>query len=167
MPRAPDKMDLMEAEIERRGGEGWVFDQIAEGKKLGAIAHKLGVSRPYLYVWRDARADRQARWEAAMKASAEVLVESGGAILDRMAKKDVITSPEVQLASKRADYRKFMAAIRNPMYSENKGAQLNVNLSFSDLHIDALRMKSVGSVVEAEVLEGGGVDVPLLESGEE
>ena len=133
-------------QIETLGGEDWVFDQISDGLSIQAIVDQIQMgkgktpSRPQLYRWRDLpqhRAQRRERWSAARVMSADALLEDGGAILDDLATSDYLTSPEVSLASSRANYRKEMAKLANPAYGDKQvdGGVINIG----ELHISALR----------------------------
>lgn len=169
------KLQELSARIERLGGDDYVFDRIAGGDPIGTIAKDLGVSRPYMYTWRDQKpeelaAERKARWEKAIELSADAKEEEGAEILDDLARKDLVTSPEVQLATSRAKYRQWQAETRNrTKFGGEQGVTVNVNLG--QLHLDALRARGSAAalerarpkqledsdpVLEAEVIEDDG-----------
>lgn len=172
---ARPKLRKLAADIEAAGGDDYIFDLIADGVPMKRIAEPFGVSRPMLYQWRDLqphREERRARWEAAMKASAEAKLEEGEEILDECSGS---TSPEVQLANSRANYKMKIAEMRDPDRFGKKAGEVNVNLNIGQLHLDALRQLGhmdkrpqleAGPVVEA-VLEGDDVVDAFNQEGEE
>lgn len=151
--------------IEQLGGDDWVFDQIADGVPMRRIAEQLGCSRPLLYQWRDLephREGRQRRWKEARALSAIGTLEDGAEILDDLAEEGVVTPAQVTLANSRANYRMAMAKIADPSLDPKK-ADVEVNLSVGELHLDALRKHGGGrrgpeQVEDAEVLAIEGED---------
>ena len=148
--------------IAEKGGDDWVFDQIADGKPIQSIADQLGCSRPFLYVWRKAGGpERIQGWKDAKVKSAQAHVENGMKILDELAEGDrVLTAPEVSLAAHRAKYREGMAKMADPSLDprlQNTGTVINVGT----LHLEALQKhggslalpENVPEVLEAEVVE--------------
>ena len=118
--------------IRNAGGEKYVFDQVASGRSLKALAIELGVSRPILSTWSNAPARRDS-YRQARQAAADALVEEGLAIAD-----SARDASEVPAAKLRSDFRKWMAARMNAeSWGEQRGALVNIDIG--QLHLDALR----------------------------
>lgn len=151
-------MDL-NRRVEALGGDDYIFDRLAGGDPVGAIARDLGVSRPYLYTWRNQRpealaAERRRRWEESIELSADAKEEEGAEILDDLAARDIVTSAEVQLATSRARYRQWQAETRNrTRYGNETGTVINVNLG--SLHLDALRARGSTRALEGRPVVAG------------
>jgi hypothetical protein len=152
------------------GGEEWVMDQLADGRTVRSIAEELGVSRRYLYMWRDRQGHRERlkpMWEAAVRLSAEADLEASIADFDRLDRviytgedgqeeRRVPQASEVQLATGRAKFRQWLAGRKDPeKYGEEKGG-VNVNLNIGDLHVQA-----VESVKQAHRLEARTEAMPV------
>jgi hypothetical protein len=159
MPGRP-KLQILEQKIRELGGDEWVFEQIADGVRPRVVAEKLGISRSFLYYWKDLRAhpQRQEKWAFAMRVSAAAKAEEGEEILDELARRPIITAADVGLATSRAKYRQWLASsLDKETYGTQAGVQVQVNVG--SLHLDALRVagrvkpsEPVGQIVEAEVL---------------
>lgn len=113
--------------IEDRGGDSWVFDQIADGTTPGKVAAQVSlpghgsISRPLLYQWRDAGGtERREAWTHAMKSRGEALVDEAGDILDDLAD-GMPTSAEVSLAKERANHRRWLGGKLNDKFSDKPG----------------------------------------------
>lgn len=132
----------LERWIEERGGMTWVFNQIADGVSVGAIAEQIvldghgPISRPYLYVWRDADEERKAGWAAAMKDAAHAHAEKAGEVWDDLPHDP--TTGQVQRARGLSEYRRWLAGHRSEEYRKDTGGG-NVILNVGELHLDALR----------------------------
>lgn len=148
-------LQALELKIEGLGGEdAAVFEPLADGASLGTIAAELGVSRPYMYVWRDHKEHRERRrekWELAMKLSASTHAELAGEVLEKLAAKGVITNADVNLAKARSEYRRWLAGKRDPEAFGDKQEQVQVNVSIGQLHLDALRARGSMHKVAAEL----------------
>lgn len=168
------RMRQLVADIEaKEGGEEWVFDQLADGRPVRAVAGDLGISRRYLYMWRDRPGHKERlkpMWEAAVRMSAEAMLENTTADfdrLDRVIETDAVTgeqihripaASEVQLVTGRAKFRQWLAARRDPdQFGEQAaGGGVNVNLNFGDLHLEALanvKAREALPPIPAEILE--------------
>jgi hypothetical protein len=143
--------------VEKYGGEDYVFDQLASGRSVGDVAGDLGISRRYLYYWRDRLGHKERRkplWEEAIRFAGEAHAERGMAELDGLGVD--VNSPQVQLATSKSNFRKWLAAKSDPERYGDKAAGITFNLG--DLHIQALQQPRDVPVIEAEVvevLEGG------------
>lgn len=153
------KLQALKKQIESLGGDGWIVDRIADGDKISDIAKDLGVSRQLIYRWADASPERKELVHAALRASSHSLAEDAGSVLDDMAKKTDLSSAEVALASHRAQYRKWLAGVRNKEDYGDKAAP-TVQISVGSLHLDALRVAGADpKIKEAEdamLLAAGG-----------
>jgi hypothetical protein len=159
-------MRQLVADIEAKdGGEEWVMDQLADGCTVRSIAEGLGVSRRYLYMWRDRPGHKERlkpMWEAAVRLSAEADLENSIADFDRLDRviqvdedtgEDVHRVPatsEVQLVTGRAKFRQWLAGRKDPeRFGEDKG--VNVNLNIGDLHVEAVEAVKQRHRLEAQV----------------
>lgn len=136
-------------------GEDVVFARIADGEPVGAVAKSFGVSRQYMYVWRDVaghKERRRALWEAALKASADAKAEEGESILDTLAERVLLVTPaDVALARARADYKLRLASVRDRERYGEKAQAVSVNVTVQSLHLDALRLAGTPRRFEPEV----------------
>jgi hypothetical protein len=106
------------------------------------------VSRPFLYVWKLARAhpERVELWEAALRASGEVHVERAQRELYR---KGLATPSDVALAKARSEYHRWVAGKRDDRFSEK--TRLEVSGTVGMLHLQALQQR--GSMSLAPTLQ--------------
>lgn len=148
MPGRPILKKLLR-DIDKAGGDEHIFDQIIAGKTIGAIMAEFEVSRQMFYDWLRAGGDgRKKAYNDAKILSSHALAEEGMEILDRLADPDgdgtgrvtPLETSEVTLARARADYRRYLAAVRNRgEYGKDQEAAVQVNVNVGDLHLDALR----------------------------
>lgn len=132
--------------IENLGGMEWLFDKVASGETVSSIARELGVNRAMLSFWMN-NSVRQKQYQEAKRLSASALVEQGLEILDNA------SFQEASLAKNRADYRKWLASMRDDQYADVTGG--SVTLSIEALHIGALQHantkqqeKQVNNIIE-------------------
>jgi len=168
------RMRQLIADIEAKPeGTEWVFDQLADGRTVRSIAEELGISRRYLYMWRDrpeAKHELKPMWEAAVRMSAEADLEASThdfERLDRVISPDPETgeerrrvpqSAEVQLATGRAKFRQWNAARKDPdKYGDKSGVEINLNIG--DLHLEAMaNAKARHALQPPMVLEAQVID---------
>jgi hypothetical protein len=136
----------LERYIAERGGDQWLFDRLAAGESVGAVAASIileghgQISRPFLYTWRNAGGeDRRTGWRLALEESADAHAEIAGEVLEGLPEDP--TSAQVSLAGRRSAYRQWLAAKRNrEVYGDGPQQQVNVNLlSLDDLYRQALQ----------------------------
>lgn len=72
---------LVAAAVRARGGIDWLFEQIAEGHTVTALAKQLGVGRSALSMWLN-RAERKARLLEAQQEAAFALTDESQEIAD-------------------------------------------------------------------------------------
>jgi hypothetical protein len=138
MPGRP-KLSDVSRKIEAHGGEDVVFARIANGEKIGRIAASYGASRYLMYDWRNQGGElRRQKWDQAIAASAEALVEEAGEILDA-AQPD--SNAHVNLAKHKADWHMKLAGFRNEAYSDRQQAA-NVTLNIGEGLVQALRLRA-------------------------
>lgn len=152
--------------IQAAGGDHVVMEMIADGRTMNEIAAEFDSNRRMIYRWLHADEEREKAWNLARRAAAHALVEDGMDILDALARRQLANgmpvapeSAEVQLAKARAQYRKWLASVRDrDSYGSDQGPAVNVNISAGELHLDALRRKgSAGAQIqeaEYEMIEG-------------
>jgi hypothetical protein len=137
-------MRKLEKEIEKRGGDQYVFDLLADGVSVGAVAKGIEleghgpISRPFLYTWRnrDKTGQRREGWRLALEAAGEAHAERAGEVLDAVGADP--SSAEVTLASKRANYLQWLAGKRDERFSD-KGPDLNVQVQTVNVGLDHLQ----------------------------
>lgn len=129
----------LSAAIEKLGGDEYIFDRVADGEPMRAIAETFGYSRGMIYTWIKAGGpEREAGFRAAREAAAHTLVEDSGEILDAAAKQ-VATPADVQLAKARSEHKKWLASMFNRKDYGDETGKIDVNLNIGQLHLDALR----------------------------
>lgn len=72
---------IVASAIRSRGGIDWLFEQIAEGQTITALARKLGVGRSALSMWLN-RPERKKRLVAAQEDAAYALTDESQDIAD-------------------------------------------------------------------------------------
>lgn len=134
------KMRRLEKRItELPSGEDSVFERVADGEPMRAIAESLGISRPMLYLWiKRGGEEREEKYDMAREISADALVEDGLEILDAPLDFDD-HSGEPTLRKSRAAYRQWLAAKRNRKRFGDEQAGVQINVGIAELHLDALR----------------------------
>lgn len=150
------RIQKLNATIRDKGGDTWLFSQIADGIPIGKIAEAVGCSRPYLYMWRDQKRrkeERRAAWAEARRRAAGAMIEDGDALLERLSTSHPIPA-EVTLGLGRARYKLEMAKIADPSLAAAPGPQ--VSISIGSLHLDTLRAKGSPASLPAVVVE----DIP-------
>lgn len=156
------KFQLLCKAIEECGGEEYIWERVADGDSMKTIAQSLGFSRGLLYKWinRD-KERRRAKLKEARELSADAHAEDAGEVLDDLSEQPGVTSAEVQLANARANYRKWLAGVRNrEEYGERQQAGITVNVG--SLHLDALR--AAGSMELSPPSADGDGEPELLEA---
>jgi len=116
--------------IDNLGGVEWICDRIAGGETVTKIAKELNVSRPMLSIWLN-HPTRNKYYNEAKRLSASALVDQGMEILDNA------SFQEATIAKHRAEYRRWLASMRDEQYADNTGG--SVTLSIDTLHIGALQ----------------------------
>lgn len=160
---------------EDKGGEEWVYDQLANGRTVGDVAEELGISRRYMYRWRDRKGCKERRkplWEEAIRMSGAAQAERGLRELEGLDKDEdggrrIPMSAEVQLAGSRAKYRQWLAGKYDPEGFGDRGIELSFSLG--ELHLQALQRPRELPVVEAELIEDDEVEVdgdPVEDTGD-
>jgi hypothetical protein len=149
---------------EEFGGEDWVYDQLASGVVVGKVAEQLGISRRYLYFWRDQRGHKERRkplWEEAIRMAGEAHAEGVFDDLDNVP--DHASSAQVSLASAKAKHRTWLAGKLDRERFGERGMELS--FSIGELHLRALQSSKVEHIEEAdvEILDDGDTDVEALE----
>lgn len=155
-------LNALEERIEELGGEDVaVFQRLANGEKIEAIANDLGCSRPFLYVWRKRKGHRDRRiekWQDAMRVRALSKAEEGENILDAMAEDGTeLTSAKVGLARERANYKKWLAGKLDPEQFGDQHSGVQVALNVGSLHLNALKAVNIAHSLPDH-------DTPLLEA---
>jgi hypothetical protein len=148
------KMRALETTIsEKPGGEDWLYEQLADGVTVGELAAQLGISRRYLYMWRDQpnhRDRRREMWSEAIRISAEVDADLIGVEFDRLDRviatdeegnpvRRIPHSAEVALATGRAKFRQWRAACKDPERFGRKDRNVNVTVSVQQDHLAAIK----------------------------
>src|SRR5688500_10613249 len=117
--------------------EADVFEMIAEGKTMQAIADRFGVSRRSVYNWLKAGDEsHQALWKDARILSSHAYADQGLEILDGAQHAE--SAHEVNAARYRAEYRLKLAALRNREEYGERGPFVQVNVNNGELHLAAL-----------------------------
>lgn len=160
MPSRP-KLRLFEKHIKDLGGDEVVFDLIADGRKMEAVASTFRgflpsdpefPSRSWMYTWIHAGGEERERvWARAKEIAAHNILDD---LDEEIEGADPVVPAEVshmKLKAHRAEKR--AAAFFPEMYGEKKEG-INVNVDIGQLHLDALR-------------KAGGRDRPEIEGREE
>ena len=120
--------------------EDEIFEAVAEGMSIGNLCEKFDItSRKMFYDWKRKEGPTHDKYLAARLIAAEAHAEKAGEILDELKNQTLLTGPDVQAATSRSKYQQWLASVkdRDSFGTQDKGPTLN--LSFGDLHLDALR----------------------------
>jgi hypothetical protein len=141
-------------------GEDKLFLMIADGKPMQEVADVVGCSRSMIYLWIRRSPDRQEKFRMARELSSHVLAEDAGNVLDTAT---ATSSAAVSLAVAKANYKKWLAGVRNHKEYGEQARTPPVQINIQSLHLDALR--EYGRVV-TPALEGDEVtDADFLLGG--
>ncbi len=126
------------------GAEIAVWDAIAAGATLGAVAEQLGVSYRALTRWIATGDERPALYKEVRKIAAGRLAD------DTLGISDAATQQNAQVARLRVDTRRWLAARYDPeTFGERQSPIVAINLQ--QLRVDALRhAEAVDSLVAAK-----------------
>jgi len=139
-------------------GEIWFFEQLADGRSMLDIAKQFGISRSLLYKWlkrtvRD-EDERAEKLKAARLMAAHAHVEDALDIIDSA---DTDSQAGVMKAKEQANYRKWLASVRNrEAYGERSKGPI-IALNINSLHLDALK---AAGVTAAAIGPGAGKALP-------
>lgn len=136
--RAPFRSKL-EARVSGLGGDDVVFSWVRDGKTIRWIGQQMGCSRDYVYTWLDWKEGRRAAFAKARKDSAPSLLEDGYELLEDAAGDALLTPSQASLIKEQAGFKKFMAGAFERGSISEKANEVNVNLSFGSLHLEALK----------------------------
>lgn len=139
MPGRP-QLQAFNAEIARRGGDGYLFDQIRDGKTVAEIMEEFDLSRAMFYTWVHAGGDeREAEFDRAREDKAHTLAEQVLEIVDDEELNTAPTSAEINRASLRAKTRQWLAAkLNRKAYGDDALVNVHNQLTVGDQHLDAL-----------------------------
>ena len=137
MAGTPFKRALFK-KIKEQGGWTWVFERIASGDTVLAIATDLGCSRSFLNGLLRTDPKRREIYEAARKESAEALIEKSALEADNVgADRD-----EIQRARLRIEERRYRAGVYDrEQFGEQTKSVGGVVVNIGQLHLDALRQR--------------------------
>src|SRR5690606_22543858 len=128
------------AAVERLGGDSVIFDRVANGEPMRAIAETFGYSRGMIYTWIKAGGpEREAAFRAAREAASHIYVEDAGEILDNA---KPITSAAATMANARSEHKKWLASGHHRKDSGHEPGTRDGNLKIGALHLEALRSAS-------------------------
>ena len=136
------------ADIEKRGGAEFLYEEIASGKTITQLAAGYGCSRQYLSTSINTVPEYVAILGRARSDAADALVDQGLDMVDSL--DGLSTSAEIASTREKVQWRKFMAGSYNQDRYGNR-PQTNVTVSISDMHLDALRkVNSDIAAIDAE-----------------
>ncbi len=140
-------------------GEDSLLERVAAGATIKTVAADLGVSRGQIYNWVKAGGEaREEKFRAARTLSADAMADDALEILDALPGQPLLTNAQVQAGTARANYRRWLASVRNrEEYGEKAGVNVSVNIG--QLHLDALKaaghMPVPEGIPEAEIVDEG------------
>lgn len=123
-------------DVADNGGVDWLYDQIASGVTVAALARQYECSRSYISRALNENPEYKVALQSAREEAADALVEQGLEMVDQLGGDS--TTNEIAATREKVNWRKFMAGSLNQgKYGARQ--QTNVTLSIGDLHLDALR----------------------------
>lgn len=162
----------MIAELTRLAGEAdegttpedIVLGQVAAGLTLRAIAKDISaaaglyISPETLTLWINRTPELKTKLAAARKAGAPSMVEHAAELLEEVdTDRDAIAK-----AKAIAEQRNWMASKYDRQTFGNDAAQVNVQLSLGDMHLDALRQRVVPIVRAPAAVTDGTPDFEVV-----
>jgi predicted DNA-binding protein YlxM (UPF0122 family) len=143
MAGRPIRKDTNKRVEELFGSWDNLIEHIADGASLQELADQLDISRSRLSNQiRHQVPDHRLRLEEARRQRADAYADEAREIADgdMLDQDGNISGAAVSRARLRVDTRKWLAAVDNPeKYGKQDAAQVNVNLTVNQLHLDALR----------------------------
>src|SRR5437879_6539249 len=144
MAANPIKQKLL-GDIEQAGGWERVFEQVASGESQTAIAASLGVSQGFLSRVIHLDAERVRAFREAKRLWAITLVEHTGELVKNVKEnRDAIAKVREQASHARWEASKW----DRELFGEDTG-DVNVTMSFAQLHADALQALLRHRMIEA------------------
>jgi hypothetical protein len=120
--------------------EELLFARMLSGESPRKLMARYGVSRDMFYLWlgRDTSGERRRLYDEAKVLSADGHADLAGDVLEALADKGIPLSSEVQLASARSNYHRWLAECRDRVqFGKAQTATMQINIG--SLHLDALR----------------------------
>lgn len=112
----------------------YALHEIRDGKSVKSLGEQVGVSRPLVRDWLMSTDERKRMVVLARESSGESHAEDGLAILDEC------DDPRLAgLASSRANYRKWLASVRDRSTFGTQVVQQVGPISFGDIHLQVMR----------------------------
>lgn len=159
------KRAAMVAALASIGGEDGVLDRVRAGETLKDIADHVSrksgtrIAASILGSWMNATPERKAALVQARKDSAPALVETAMSLLDEADHdREAIAKAKAQ-----ADIRTWLASKYDRQTFGNDAAQVNVQVSLGDMHLDALRQRTVPVVQAPAAVTDGTPDYEVVQ----
>lgn len=133
---AIERIESAAAAAQAESPEVWLFDRLANGETVSAIAIELQLSRTLIYQWIRSEPERREALKQAREVAAECLVEDAGEIADGLG---TAADPEtVAAANVRIKWRQWLSErFGKPTYGQDKGGA-GVTVNIGSLHLQAL-----------------------------
>ena len=143
------------AHVVEMGGADWLYEQMASGMTVVALAKKFDCARGTMSRILNSRPEWVDAMVKARTEAADAYAEQGLEIVDALDKE---SSPSaIAAAREQSQYRRFLAgAFNTDRYGTRAGVSVNINIG--DLHLEALKKRrtiDMTSVDDAEVANGG------------
>lgn len=136
------------ADISKRGGADYLFDELSSGKTMTQLAKAYECSREYFSRSINEIPEYSAAIGKARQGAADALVEEGLDMVDSL--DGGSSTQEIAATREKVNWRKFMAGSYNQERYGNR-PQTSVTISVSDMHLDALRkVNSDIAAIDAE-----------------
>lgn len=142
-------MRALKAQVERIGGLDVVFDRIAGGETITAIARELGVPRARLSGLLHSKPEWEQRLREAQKAAASAWAEEMLDIADHANPEDV------KVRQLQVEVRKWLAGSRDPDNYGDRGRQQALQISAGAIHVAVLQSLERGGGARPEGGAGG------------
>lgn len=143
--------------IKLKGGLSVIYERVANGETLTAIAPDYDVSRPYL---RDVLTEGDVRLDlflSAQRSAAFALAEQGMQIIDNAS---TISREDIAKAKERAHYRQWLASkLDRETFGDQPLVQINDQRSFGSMFLEALKAPA-----PKQQLPSGPPALPVLEA---
>lgn len=152
-------------ELGLESAEAAILQAVEELGALGKVSRRFGCSRAAVQAWIRTDPERlRPLIKEARRQAADIAAEEAGDVLDDLPLEP--TSPQVQAANSKSNYKRWLAGVWSEDYRDQK-AGVQVNVDIGQLHLEALRSEGVRRVAvtvpagpeaveEAELVEDDG-----------
>jgi len=161
MAGTPKKREVL-ARVKERGGFGPIFDRVADGESLQAIATDYGCSRQTLFgILNSKKLEPSLR--GAYKRAAHAHVEKATELVDSVNPDGPNGHTAIAKAKLQADHRKWLAEKLDREFFGEPKSGVSVTVNVDELWLNAVKSVQKPAKIHAELPSGEIVDAEIIE----